>query len=126
MNFNWKKDIYSDRYSTGDRPPGISQSYVEYVLPWGFKIVGIAIALFPIVYKVNEYLIHSKYLSSLVLSDQLLLFIILVGLSIEVKSESKKYVKETSKRRLSTLLLIVITAFVYFHHCIEIFWDMLW
>ena len=126
MNFNWKKDIYDDGYSTGDQTPGKSEPFVEYVLPWGFKIVGIAIALFPIVYKVNEYYIHSKLLSNLILSDPLLLFIILLGLAIETKSESKKYINETDGRRLITLFMLVIIAAIYFYRDIPEIWNAIW
>ena len=127
MNFNWKKDIYSDRYSSdSDHRPGSSEAYVEYVLPWGFKILGIAIAFFPIVYKIDALYIHSRLLSKLSFSDPLLLFIVMVGLAIEAKSESKKYMEETEARRMAMLMVLAVTAFVYFYKYIPQIWNEIW
>ena len=127
MNFNWKKDIYSDRYSSdSDHRPGSSKAYVEYVLPWGFKILGIAIAFFPIVYKIDALYIHSRLFGQLSFSDSLLLFIVMVGLAIETKSESKKYLKETQSRRINMLIILVIAAFVYFYKYIPQIFNEIW
>ena len=125
MNFNWNNDIYNDDYprrSSGQRPVN-GKVPSEFVLPWGFKILGGAIAFFPVLYKLDQFYIHSSLFSKVFLSDSILILIIMIGLAIEAKSESKKYIEETSDRRFVALIVIAITAFVYFHSYIPKLWD---
>lgn len=118
MNFKWNKDIKDpSRYNSynSNFEPHFTEPPKEFLLPIGFKIFGLALAMFPIVYKLDFYFIHSALLKKVHLNDLVLYIFIAIGLAIEAKSESRENAKKTQQRRYFTLIGVgmIWTVFYY-------------